>query len=185
MKYFLYLVMSLLSISVFAQDEPYQVEIVKDSFYEDAKTNGNHEIRLNGLDLLISPAINLSYERILNPSSGFGARVFVDFGDDVFDEDFYVSPYYRFYFLNRKDFGATGLFAEVFSHFASGRNDNFIGSTNDDKFFDISLGLAVGKKWVNNNGFTFELGIGVGRYLLDNSATDAHANLNVSIGKRF
>ncbi|MDG1760632.1 MAG: hypothetical protein P8L72_03085 [Flavobacteriaceae bacterium] len=156
-----------------------------DNSYFDTESTRSNEIRFNGLDLLISPAINISYERILNASSGFGASLFFDFGDDVYDKDFSITPFYRFYFLSQEEFGASGFFGEVFASFSSGKNDNFIGSTSDEKFFDISLGLGGGKKWVNQNGFTFELGIGAGRFLLDNSNEDVDVMLNVSIGKRF
>jgi len=55
----------------------------------------------------------------------------------------------------------------------------------------MALGLAVGKKWINRNGYTFELLLGVGRNLLYDDSTDsfdrsaASGRANISIGKRF
>lgn len=182
MKYCITAFVLLFAFFVFAQDG-YESSYSENSSFD--PSSEKNEIRMNGLDLLASPALNVSYERILNVSSGYGASLFIDFGDDVYDEDFSITPFYRFYFLNETDFGASGLFGEVFTSFTSGKNDNFIGPSSDEEFFDISIGLGGGKKWVNQNGFSFELGAGVGRYLLDNSREDVDVNLSVSIGKRF
>tara|TARA_B100001094_G_scaffold228079_1_gene222619 strand:+ start:2950 stop:3168 length:219 start_codon:yes stop_codon:yes gene_type:complete len=71
---------------------------------------------------------------------------------------------------------------------------NFNGSY--EKFslaisFDIAPGLAVGRKWINRNGFSFELLFGVGRNLLIGSdqnwetRTAGTLRMGVSVGKRF
>ena len=44
---------------------------------------------------------------------------------------------------------------------------------NDENFFDISVGLALGKKWINSAGFVFEIKLGGGRNLLNASEFDA------------
>ena len=38
--------------------------------------------------------------------------------------------------------------------------------TQEEDFFDVALGAAIGQKWVNKKGWTFELSLGFGRYLL-------------------
>jgi hypothetical protein len=81
---------------------------------------GKHEIRLNALDLVVHPAFHIYYERIVNESNGYGVSLFANFGEDnTTYHNFALTPYYRFYFLNRKDFGASGMFVEVFSSFSS------------------------------------------------------------------
>ncbi|GIR10616.1 MAG: hypothetical protein CM15mP22_0360 [Gammaproteobacteria bacterium] len=34
-----------------------------------------------------------------------------------------MTPYYRFYFFNKRDYGGAGFFAEIFSKFSSMRYD--------------------------------------------------------------
>ncbi|MDA0843682.1 MAG: hypothetical protein O3C07_03055, partial [Bacteroidetes bacterium] len=49
---------------------------------------------------------------------------------------------------------------------------------------EFAIGMMLGKKWVNQSNFTFELGVGFGRYLTQND-NDAYPRLNLSVGKRF
>ena len=65
-------------------------------------------------------------------------------------------------------------------------------------FFDVALGAAIGQKWVNKKGWTFELSIGFGRYLfvkdpeqllggpqIDSFRPTGTGRGGFSIGKRF
>ena len=170
-----------------------KVEIVKDSSDEYADAFGSHEIRLNALDLVLHPAVHVYYERVVDESNGYGVSLFANFGDDdTTYQNFAVTPYYRFYFLNRKDYGANGLFVEVFSSFSSVNFYDYWydSQTKDKDEFQFSMGIALGKKWVNRNGFSFEAFVGVGRYFI-NRKTDnyghpeAHGRVGLAIGKRF
>ena len=116
---------------------------------------------------------------------------------------FVITPYYRFYFSRSEDFGSKGFFAEAFSKFAFGRSsgkDTFWeGGFGEEypinNYFDIAPGLAVGNKWINRKGFTFEILFGIGRNLLyngddnDDSKNDGRSTgvvrAGFSIGKRF
>ncbi|MGB0260256.1 MAG: hypothetical protein ACPF99_02485 [Flavobacteriaceae bacterium] len=171
----------------YAQEDPIKVEIVKDSSFEFADPLGKHELRVNMLDLLVSPALHIYYERVVDASTGYGVSVFADLGDnEVSYQNFSVNPYYRFYFFNRKDYGARGLFVEAFSSLASVNFYDGFFSVEDQDEFQISLGMSVGRKWVNRNGFTFETFLGFGRYLINPSEThEVHGRIGVSIGKRF
>lgn len=166
---------------LFSQEEPVKMEIVKDSSFEFADPLGKHELRVNMLDLLVSPALHFYYERVVDASNGYGVSVFADLGDnEVSYQNFSVNPYYRFYFFNRKDYGARGLFVEAFSSLAS------VSFYELEDEFQISLGMSVGRKWVNRNGFTFEAFLGIGRYLLNpNETHEAHGRIGLSLGKRF
>lgn len=171
----------------YAQEEPVQVEIVKDSSHEFADPIGKHELRVNMLDLLVSPALHLYYERVIDASNGYGVSLFVDLkNNNVYFQNFSLNPYYRFYFLNRTDYGARGLFVEAFSSLASVNFHEEFGIYEDKDTFQISLGMSVGRKWVNSSGFTFEAFIGFGRYLLDTpKPIEVHGRFGLSIGKRF
>ena len=88
-------------------------------------------------------------------------------------------------FSKSEDFGSKGFFAEVFSKFAFGES-----STED--YFDIAPGIAVGNKWINRKGFTFEVLFGLGRNLLyepekynNDGRSIGIARGGVAIGKRF
>jgi hypothetical protein len=177
-------------LNIHAQEENDQitkVEIVKDSSNEYASAYGKHEIRLNALDLVVHPAFHIYYERIVNESNGYGVSLFANFGEDnTTYHNFALTPYYRFYFLNRKDFGAGGMFVEVFSSFSSANFHDFRSGNKDKDEFQFSMGIGLGKKWVNRNGFSFEAFAGFGRYFnkVDNGP-EGHERIGLAIGKRF
>jgi hypothetical protein len=52
--------------------------------------------------------------------------------------------------------------------------------------FQFSMGIGLGKKWVNRNGFSFEAFAGFGRYFnkVDNGP-EGHGRIGLAIGKRF
>ena len=180
----------LVVFGVYAQEnneDVTKVEVVNQ--YEEVEFFEKNEIRLNALDLIVHPALSISYERLVNESNGYGISLFANFGDNNTSyQNIAFTPYYRFYFLNRKDFGASGIFVEAFSSFST---VDFDGDTNTDSGeFQFSMGVVLGKKWVNRNGFTFELFAGVGRYFINRETDDsyhpeAHGRFGIAIGKRF
>ena len=164
----------LVVFGVYAQEnneDVTKVEVVNQ--YEEVEFFEKNEIRLNALDLIVHPALSISYERLVNESNGYGISLFANFGDNNTSyQNIALTPYYRFYFLNRKDFGASGIFVEAFSSFST---VDFDGDTNTDSGeFQFSMGVALGKKWVNRNGFTFELFAGVGRYFINRETDDSY-----------
>ena len=102
--------------------------------------------------------------------------MFINAGDEgmLTDRKLAVNPYYRFYFYNSKEYGARGFFVEGFSSFASVKNESL----------QVSLGMTIGQKWVTTNGFSFELFVGLARYITD-TVLEAHAPVGIAIGKRF
>ena len=59
--------------------------------------------------------------------------------------------------------------------------------TVEENFFDIAPGAAIGQKWINKKGWTFEISGGVGRFLLNKDEIRPELLLRggFSIGKRF
>ena len=103
--------------------------------------------------------------------------MFINGGDDVGDiteRKFAINTYYRFYFFNSKEYGARGFFVEGFSSFASLESESL----------QVSLGMSIGQKWVNTHGFSFELFLGLSRYITD-SDNELYVPAGVAIGKRF
>lgn len=179
------------SFGIYAQEEDNVTKVELVNQFDNVEVSEKNEIRLNALDLIVHPALSLSYERLVNESNGYGISIFANFGDeDTTYQNFNITPYYRFYFLNRKDYGASGLFVEAFSSFSSVNFDDGWNETETGNEFQFSMGVGLGKKWVNRNGFTFEILAGVGRYFIDRdtdnySHPEAHGRIGLSIGKRF
>ena len=149
-----------------AQNDVNEVVVVKSDKQMEEFTSslGQNELKIDFLDLLMFPALSVGYEKTNDSSSGFGATLFLNLGsnnDDGIDwnDKFVITPYYRFYFSKSEDFGSKGFFAEAFSKFA-------FGEAGMENYFDIAPGLAVGSKWINRKGFTFEILFGLGRNLL-------------------
>jgi hypothetical protein len=177
--------------------EVQKVEVIKsDSQIE--KLNellGQNEIKIDFLDFLLFPALTIGYEKNRNSSTAFGATMFINLNGELgseWNDKFAITPYYRFYFLESQDYGGYGVFAEIFGKLTLGENeyyDNISPNSVSDSYFDIAPGLAVGRKWINRKGFTFELMFGVGRNLLydkkDSNRSSGTVRAGVSIGKRF
>ena len=215
MRYFLIPLFILLFNKAYGQDvQP--VEVIKSDRQVTKLLDelGNHEIKLDVIDFLTQPALNIGYEKINDSYSSYGADVFFNFNDNnassTWSEKFSLNPFYRFYFLNKTDFGGEGYFAEVFIKFSNIEYDRNIYNydlfpneplvTSDEiKAWDIAPGVGVGRKWVNKKGWTFEYMIGLGRYLFAGSENDdvpdggsvshyrpeATFKGGISIGKRF
>ena len=159
------------------EEKVIKIEVVNDSSLDAAYPKGENELRVNALSFLTVTDINIFYEKILNRSSSFGLSMFINGGDDdndITDRKFAINPYYRFYFFNSKEYGARGFFVEGFSSFASLESESL----------QVSLGMSIGQKWVNTHGFSFELFLGLSRYITD-SDNELYVPAGVAIGKRF
>ena len=167
------------------EEKVVKVEIIKNNSFEQSDTYGENEFRINFFDLLVVPGLHGYYEKIIDETSSLGAAVYFSLSaDPVVDRRFAISPYYRLYFLDRKDYGAKGIFVEVFASIA-GADDH----ESPDTITRFSIGLTTGRKWLTRQGYTFEPFIGFGRYLdghddgSDNPG--GHLRFGISIGKRF
>ena len=178
---------------------------------------GSNEFKVDLLDLLASTSFDITYERIKDPYSSFGASMYINLTDGNSSvnwvDQFSLTPFYRFYFFNKKDYGGAGFFAEIFSKFSSMKYDvdyyNFnpnpdqpgldYWETIEETGFSIALGAGIGQKWINKKGWTFEINFGLGRFLTNDSENDdsmpgrsvtsyrpeAAIKGGFSIGKRF
>ena len=217
MKY-IYIITVLFFISLNSQ-EVQKVEVLKNDnqINELFDELGTNELKLDLLDILSVPAFDITYERIKDPYSSFGASLYLNAGDSDsatrnWNDKVSITPFYRFYFFNKKDYGGAGFFAEIFTKFSFGKHDveyyNFNPDPNnpgidywetiEENFFDIAPGAAIGQKWVNKKGWTFEVSGGVGRFLLNKDENNSSIGQEVtsnrpeaifrggfSIGKRF
>jgi len=192
MKKTLLILFFLVPLYIISQ-EVQKVEVVKsDTQIENLnELLGQNEIKVDFLDFILFPALTLGYEKNRNSSTAYGATMFINFDTELgseWNDKFAITPYYRFYFLESQDYGGYGVFAEIFTKFSSAKIENY-SNLERKSYTDISPGLAVGRKWINRKGFTFELMFGVGRNLLydkdTNGMSTATIRSGVSIGKRF
>lgn len=182
------------SRQVYCQDE--------DKYSDETLKLRKNEVRLGTLKLIGGLMFEASYERILDKYSGLGGRIFLN-ADEKNNEwrKFEISPYYRFYFSEKKDYGAHGFFVEGFTSVYSANkyiytynnwedngNNYWMQNPKVESFTDFALGVGAGKKWVNHKGLVIELFISVGRGLTRskiNNEARFIGNGDLSIGYRF
>lgn len=181
---FLFLISSLYLSSQTVQ----KVEVIKSDDQINKLFNeiGNNELKVDLLDLIANTSIDVTYEKINDPYSSYGASIYLNLSGDNTSSNwsdlFSLTPYYRFYFFNKRDYGGAGFFAEIFSKFSSMKYDleyyNYNSNPDqpgtdywtydEEKEFTVALGASIGQKWINKKGWTFEINFGVGRYLTNN-----------------
>lgn len=156
-----------------------------------------HEIKIGAVKLLAGPIFEGTYEYIYSRDFTFGSSVLVNFvSDNGYPEDFSVTPFARFYFQESKEYGAKGFFVEGFAKYALGHtyetHYTYTGIDTYDlydekKTYNIgAVGLALGKKWVNNSGFVFEILAGGGRAFGNSEGSpEAVFRGDLNIGYRF
>ncbi|MFP3834225.1 DUF3575 domain-containing protein [Chryseobacterium sp. SIMBA_028] len=158
------------------------------------ETNGDsyekkNEIKLN-LIAPLSGAVEAGFERHLNKNSSLGISAFIVY-DNTKEEDmnYFISPYYRYYFGKKY---ASGFFVEGFGMFTSidGKKiyaaDNVTFTENKD-VYDLALGAGLGYKLVTKKGFVFEANTAYGRLIFNADKTDHDQviKLGLSVGYRF
>lgn len=170
-----------------------------------------NEIRLNMLEMLARSTVNVSYERFLSPQTSIGATTMIALNDEYY-EHFEFAPSFRIYFNDDLLELRKSVFIELFTALVVAEDSYYydyvpcdylaqsiVGSTDTQGLSigpcgyanysrepeaEFAIGMMLGKKWVNQSNFTFELGVGFGRYLTQND-NDAYPRLNLSVGKRF
>lgn len=158
--------------------------------YGQEKTQENYsELKLNALYAVVG-AFEVTYERTLNEESGFGVSFLIPYEAEDSSLNYYLSPYYRFYFGEKY---AAGFFVEGFGMLSSedtitaliAQGGGFVSQT--ESTLDFALGIGVGGKWVTKKGFVGELNLGIGRNLFnsDQTGTELVGKLGITIGYRF
>jgi hypothetical protein len=149
-----------------------------------------HELKLGAIKMLSSVIFETSYERIHSSNSGYGVSLLINLNQsNEYLENYSLTPFYRMYFQTYEDYGAKGFFVEGFTSVFAGKNyltyDYNTNKYEDENFVDASIGLALGKKWINTAGFVFEIKAGAGRNLFGASEFDAIFKGDFYIGYRF
>ncbi len=157
-----------------------QAQVQEDGIVEN---QNKHEFRIDAVEALAVPTIEINYEYVISKYSGAGIALGVNF-DDVADTRFTIEPFYRQYFLNKKDYGARGFFVEGLLRFAGGEN-LIVNTTRREDWTDLGIGVVLGQKWVSDNGFVFEISLGAGRYLLNENSNKGFVRGGILVGYRF
>lgn len=137
---------------------------------EDASERQN-DIMISPIELIAGPALNISYERLLNKDSGIGVNVAVlldnnDEGDGLQSQ---ISPYYRMYFGKKY---ASGFFVEGFIPITMSNDSVYIpymgsgyysSTYKYEKNTTIGAGIGFGGKWVARRNIVFEASMGIAR----------------------
>ncbi len=170
----------LVLFTVFAQAQEKEQEETQQNF---------NELKLNALYAVVG-AFEVTYERTLNAESAFGTSVLIPYENEDSSLNYYLSPYYRFYFGKKY---AAGFFVEGFGLLSSedritgffDTGNNFLTQT--ESVTDFALGIGLGGKWVSKKGFIGELNLGVGRNLFnaDETGTELIGKLGITVGWRF
>ena len=152
-----------------------------------------HELKLGALKLLTGTILEVTYEYINSTDFTYGSSVLFNLdSQNDYPEDISITPFARFYFSESKEYGAKGFFVEGFAKFftgkyyVNGQDVNFNYYEYQKKFAAASVGLSLGKKWINRSGFVFETLIGAGRNIgAKGNAPDASFRGDLFLGYRF
>ena len=161
----------------------------------DSITFRKNEFNLNILNLVLD-GFEGTYERLINENSGIGLSLFIAYGKPnnrrfAKNINYYISPYYRYYFGKKP---AAGFFVESFVALNSEdgliitviENGMIVSFEQKSDIIHFALGISVGSKWVLTNGLFGELNIGIGKNFYSARGEVMYVGkTNVSIGYRF
>jgi len=148
-----------------------------------------NEIKLNIISPLLG-AFEVGFERHLNKNSSLGISAFKVYEHTSNDDmNYYISPYYRYYFGKKY---ASGFFVEGFGMLTSidGKKiyaADIVTFAESKHVYDLALGGGFGWKLVTKKGFVFEANTAYGKLVFNADKTD-HTQvikLGLSIGYRF
>lgn len=152
-----------------------------------------NELKINAL-MLVAGAFEVSYERLINEETSFGASVLIPFDAEI-DTKYQATGFYRFYFGKKP---AAGFFFEGFGMLNGYENFEYLSNFDpiigyyesieiQKDYTDFALGFGLGGKWLTNKGLLFELNGGIGRNLFsgNESGQKIVGRGGISVGYRF
>jgi hypothetical protein len=195
MKVISTILLFLCAISGFSQEVIQETtsEATQEIFLRDIAKN---ELSVNAFNLVVFGAIDVAYERVIDPSSSWSVEGFIlalnresESADYVFTRTASLTGKYKYFFGDRT---AWGFYVNGMAMLSTGEyyediyeNDGFYSSRVDQDYTDLALGFGLGGKWVSKQGFFLDLSTGIGRNLLNNDSPVIVGQFNVNLGKRF
>ena len=153
--------------------------------------NKAHEIKLNALRALVTPAIGINYEYAANENSSLGLSTFFNLKDSDDDyTNFAIAPYYRQHFFDNLTTGNKGFFIEGILQYSTGKDESEVIPDTEqvvtEDFGDLGIAFGGGYKLVSNNGFTVDVGGSVGRnFKISDHSPDFFFRWGIYLGYRF
>lgn len=161
---------------------------------ETTTTDRQNDIMISPIELIATPALNVSYERLLSKDSGLGVNAIFVFKNTE-DNNYLtsqISPYYRMYFGKKY---AAGFFVEAFVPITTSNNAtynysySFTGFNYSyytyEKKTTIGAGIGFGGKWVARRNIIFEASVGIARRFGEGNFDKITGKGMLGIGYRF
>lgn len=157
---------------------------------ETVSAQRQNDIMISPIELIAFPALNVSYERLLNQDSGLGINLITYLGNIEDNSAFtQISPYYRAYF--GKKYGA-GFFVEGFVPITMTKdvvyysNNGPYDSRKEEKNTTFGAGVGFGGKWLAKKNIIFEASFGIARrFGTKNDVSNITGKGMLGIGYRF
>ncbi len=160
---------------------------------QETESSAQNDIMISPIELIAGPALNISYERLLNKDSGIGINA-VWLLDDADDGGLssQISPYYRMYFGKKY---ASGFFVEGFVPITTSSDTtwNYVYNQGgypqsyytEDKNTTVGVGIGFGGKWVARRNIIFEVSGGIARRFGSGNFDNITGKGMLGIGYRF
>ncbi|MGB8705454.1 MAG: hypothetical protein WCD31_10530 [Gillisia sp.] len=182
------------------------------SYSQETETNNNNnhtaevykrdiaknELSIGTLNLVAFGALDVAYERIIDPSSSWALEAFVlalnrknEDLDNAFNKDVSLTGKYKYFFGDRT---AWGFYVSGLAMVSSGKykiteesfaDNQFYYNTTEKNYTDFALGFGLGGKFVAKNGFFLDLSSGIGRNLFNSNSPVVVGQFNANLGFRF
>ncbi len=151
----------------------------------------SNEIGIDLLDLALFRAIDLTYEYVKKPEIGLGitGRYCFDSKENILNGERYgITPFFRYYFFNKRDYGSKGFYVESFLKCFGGEMEGWYNHDNYtyESFFEIAFGVGLGFKYVSRSGFVLDLNLGGGRsFGISEYSPEMTGRCSILMGYRF
>lgn len=170
-----------------------QAQTPGDTLYK--RDIAKNELSINAFNLVVFGAIDVAYERIIDPNSSWSVEGFIlalnresENADYIFTRSASLTGKYKYFFGDRS---AWGFYVNGMAMLSTGEYyDETLDSWGnyirvDKNYTDLALGFGLGGKWVSKQGFFLDLNTGIGRNLLNSDSPVIVGQFNVNVGKRF
>ena len=151
-------------------------------------TQAQKELKLDIFDALALKTIEITYEQYLNDQTSVGVSAFLNFeknsADFRYNEKRAITPFFRHYFTTDSQWN---FFGEGFFNFNFGEKEKeIIGGPNTyEDYTDGALGVAIGTKYISDQGLTIDIYGGAGRNLFSDNSPVIVPRVGVNVGWRF
>lgn len=196
MKKITLVLLMLVSLTAFSQDDlETTFEQPEQETSVDQREVAKNELSIGALNLVAFGALDIAYERIINPNTSWAVEAFVLALDrnsedisEAYRKDFSVTGKVKYFFGYRN---AWGFYVNGLAMISAGDNEenyfdsNGVFRTETENYTDLALGFGLGGKFVATQGFFLDLNAGIGRNLFSSVSPTIIGQFGVNLGYRF